>query len=196
MGWAPCRLRPAGRTARTGGAPRAPIGSRRTSFVNGPSVVLGRVLRGESGHRAAEEDVSEHLALTAGQAVGVNRLCGAADCARPRRGRAAGRGLVPARRPGGVRRLLHGSGHTCAFGAGRSRTALPRLTRRTVGYWNSQPGLEMRQRQSLWLCGPRWCRPGAVAFSPRTLMHRADALADIDLVRCTLSGGPGCVVEK
>jgi len=81
MGWAPRRPGPASRTARTGGAPRAPIGSRRTSFVNGPSAVLGRVLRdpervGESGHRAAEEDVSEHLALTAGQAVGVNRLCG------------------------------------------------------------------------------------------------------------------------
>jgi hypothetical protein len=50
-------------------------------LVDGLSVVLGRVLRdpervGESGHRAAEEDVSEHLALTAGQAVGVNRLCG------------------------------------------------------------------------------------------------------------------------
>jgi hypothetical protein len=26
--------------------------------------------------------------------------------------------------------------------------------------------------------------------------HRADALANIDLVRCTLSGEPGCVVEK
>ena len=38
--------------------------------------------------------------------------------------------------------------------------------------------------------------PAFVALSPRTLMHRADALADIDLVRCTLSGEPGCVVRS
>jgi hypothetical protein len=156
MGWAPRRLRPAGRTARTGGAPRAPIGSRRTSFVNGPSVVLGRVLRdpervGESGHRAAEEDVSEHLALTAGQAVGVNRLCGAADCARPRRGAGSWRrsGSCPR-----TRRRSTPSSRKRAHLCFRSRPLQDCATAidaelRTVGYWNSQPGLEMRQRQSL-----------------------------------------------
>jgi hypothetical protein len=106
---------------------------------------------GESGHRAAEEDVSEHLALTAGQAVGVNRLCGAADCARPRRGAGSWRrsGSCPR-----TRRRSTPSSRKRAHLCFRSRPLQDCATAidaelRTVGYWNSQPGLEMRQRQSL-----------------------------------------------
>jgi hypothetical protein len=59
---------------------RRELGSARDGhpFVDRLPVVLGGVLGdsehvGEPGHRAAEEDMSEHVALTAGQAVGVDQ---------------------------------------------------------------------------------------------------------------------------
>ena len=156
MGWAPRRLRPAGRTARTGGAPRAPIGSRRASVgrwpFSGPgpctprSRARGRV--GSSGCR--------------GGCVRAPRADGGSG--RRRQPTMRGAGLCsPASRAGSwprsgscptTRRRSTPSSRKRAHLCFRSRPLQDCATAidaelRTVGYWNSQPGLEMRQRQSL-----------------------------------------------